>query len=63
MNRMDNQLDIEIDIPIKMINCPRYPGCLMNLYKPDLMILWFSTFEMEYVKNCLRVKYGMNSNH
>jgi hypothetical protein len=56
MRRTDNQLDREVEIPKKIINCPRYPGCLMNLYKPVSMIFWFSTFATEYVKNCFRVR-------
>jgi hypothetical protein len=56
MARIEHQLDIEAEIPRKMINCPRYPGCLMNLYNPVWIISWFSTFATEYVKNRLRVR-------
>jgi len=52
---MDAQLDIEVEIPRKMISCPRYPGCRMNLYRPVSMNLWFSTFATEYVKYCFCV--------
>jgi len=55
MARIDNQFDIDVEIPMKTINCPRYPGCLMNLYKPVSIILWFSTFATEYVKYRFRV--------
>jgi hypothetical protein len=47
MNSMDNQFDNEIEIPMKMINCPKYPGCRMLLYKPVSIIVWFSTLATE----------------
>ncbi len=34
INRIDSQLDKVVEIPINIINCPKYPGCLIFLYNP-----------------------------
>ena len=50
MNMIDSQLDNDTDIPVKIIICPRYPGCRIYLYKPVSISLWASTVATEYVK-------------
>ena len=50
INTIDNQFDNALDIPIKIISWPKYPGCLILLYNPVSINLWFSTFETTYVK-------------
>ena len=37
--KIDSQLDNAIAVAVKIIICPRYPGCLIFLYNPVFISL------------------------
>lgn len=55
VSMIDSQFDKQADMPGIIINCPRYPGCLIFLYSPVAISSWSSIFATVYVNCCPRV--------